>query len=367
MALASALPTSARAQEMDTYLRERVAAPSDALELRVGTAYTQGFGNIAPGRRLSDAGGPGFGVGAEMDYRLTHAWSVGMEGQYQEFAAEQNSSSRGLTTNIGATYHFDPIMRADPWARLGTGYRLIWENDPRGAPGTNVLRHGFEVLTAKVGYDIRVSEDVALGPVVGADFNMLAWQENNAMSQVQLGTFVYAGLQGRFDVGGERGGLPTVAYVPPPVGVTAPQPQAPAPPPPVAQPVQASPNLNVSEDILAACKMSIDSVEKAPKFDFDKSDLLPADIEVLKQIAECFTTGPMKDAGLRLVGRADPRGSIEYNDRLGMRRANSVSTHLGELGVGDERIDKISRGKRDARGTDEESWQIDRRVDIMVR
>ena len=113
--------------------------------------------------------------------------------------------------------------------------------------------------------------------------------------------------------------------------------------------------------------MSLDSVEKAPKFEFDKSDLLPADIDVLKQIAECFTTGPLKDAGLRLVGRADPRGTLEYNDHLGMRRSNSVATKLEEFGVGAERIDKISRGKRDARGTDEETWQIDRRTDVQMR
>ena len=248
LALASALSPSARAQEADTYLRERVAAPSDALELKVGTAYTQGFGNIAPARRLSDSGGPGFGASVDVDYRVDPTWSVGVEGQYQAFGTERNSSAQGFSTNLGATAHFSPTYRGDPWARLGTGYRLYWESNPSDvAGGGTVLRQGFELLTAKVGYDVRVSEDVALGPVVGADFNMFAWQDNTTYSTPQFGTFVYAGLQGRFDVGGERGGLPTVAYVPPPVGVTAPQPQA--PPPPVEE-KQASPNINVSEDIL---------------------------------------------------------------------------------------------------------------------
>jgi peptidoglycan-associated lipoprotein len=121
----------------------------------------------------------------------------------------------------------------------------------------------------------------------------------------------------------------------------------------------------VSEDILRACEMNLDAIDKAPKFDFDKSDLLPADFDVLKQVAECFTTGPMKDARLRLVGRADPRGSVAYNDALGMRRATQAAAYLQQMGVDGSRIEQASRGKLDARGRDEASWAIDRRVDIL--
>jgi peptidoglycan-associated lipoprotein len=90
-------------------------------------------------------------------------------------------------------------------------------------------------------------------------------------------------------------------------------------------------------------------------------------MDVIKQVAECFTTGPMKDQRLHLVGRADARGSTEYNDTLGMRRANEVATHLQELGVAADKIDKSSRGERDARGTDEATRSVDRRVDILAR
>jgi len=372
LGLVSVLGTVARAQEQEGYLTQHVPAPSDALELKVGTGYTQGFGMTAPGRSLPSVAGAGLGVSADVDYRLTPLWSFGGEAQYQEFTSEQNSSARGLAANLGATYHFDPNVRGDPWLRLGAGYRLLWENDPSGVSGVTVVRHGFDLATAKIGYDVRVSESVALGPVVGADLNLFFWQDasnsgSHALSSAEAGAFIYAGLQGRFDLGGTRSSGATARQVTQrPLAVTAPQPQSPiAPAAPVEEVKPASPSIAVSEDVLRTCKMDVDAIDKAPKFDFDRSDLLPADFEVLKQVAECFTTGPMKGSNLKLVGRADPRGTVSHNDALGMRRAEQVAAYLKQLGVAPSRIEQRSRGKRDAVGVDESSWAIDRRVDIL--
>jgi peptidoglycan-associated lipoprotein len=259
-------------------------------------------------------------------------------------------------------------LRGDPWLRLGTGYRLLWETNPSGAQGITVMRHGFELLAAKVGYDVRVSEDVAIAPVIGADLNVFVWEDpsngsSRAMSNAQVGTFVYAGLQGRFDLGGTRGGV-AAKREPERTGVTVPQPESPIAPVPVEQPQPTT--IVVSEDILRACSMNLDAIDKAPKFDFDKSDVLPEQTDVLKQVADCFTTGPLKDARLQLVGRADPRGSVAYNNGLGMRRANQVATDLEKLGVDPSKIGRTSRGKLDARGREEASWAIDRRVDILL-
>lgn len=369
----AALCTNASAQETtESYLAQHVNAPSQALELKIGTGYTQGIGMLTPSRSLADASGAGLGASLDIDYRINHRWSVGGEGQYQEFMAAQNSSARGLAFNGGVTYHFDPLLRGDPWLRLGTGFRLFYDNNPTGEPGVNYLRDGFDVVTAKVGYDVRVSEDVAIAPVVGADLNLFIWDNGAVQSRTsaQPATFVYAGLQGRFDIGGERSGVAVAkATLPPePMGVTAPQAQSPiSPAPPAVEPTPVSPSLAVSEDIIRECKLNLDSIDKAPKFDFDKSELVSADYAVLKLIGECFTTGPMSDQGLRLVGRTDPRGSVEYNQKLGMKRADHVSSFLEQYGIEASRIEKLSRGKLDARGRDEATWAIDRRVDILER
>jgi hypothetical protein len=71
--IAAALSSKARAQEGSTYWLQPVAPPSHALELKVGSGYTQGFGDIVPSRPLGDSGGPGVAVHLDVDYRLNHA------------------------------------------------------------------------------------------------------------------------------------------------------------------------------------------------------------------------------------------------------------------------------------------------------
>jgi peptidoglycan-associated lipoprotein len=132
------------------------------------------------------------------------------------------------------------------------------------------------------------------------------------------------------------------------------------------KPKPVSPSLAVSERILQACKLRFESVPDAPKFDFDKSDLLSSDYEVLGKIAHCLSTGPLQGKVIQLVGRADPRGTQDYNMALGARRAHTVADFLRQLGVAPDRMHETSRGEIDATGTEEASWQVDRRVDIVL-
>jgi peptidoglycan-associated lipoprotein len=120
----------------------------------------------------------------------------------------------------------------------------------------------------------------------------------------------------------------------------------------------------VSDDLRRACNVDLGNIQDAPKFDFDQSEIRPGDRGVLDQIARCVTTGPLKGRALHLVGRADPRGEQEYNMTLGSSRAETVARYLRSLGVTTNQISETSRGKLDATGTDEASWQLDRRVDI---
>ncbi len=122
--------------------------------------------------------------------------------------------------------------------------------------------------------------------------------------------------------------------------------------------------LNLSAEIRAKC--GIDDSNRAPKFDFDSSQLAGNDRDILQQVARCFTTGPLKGRSLRLVGRADPRGETEYNMNLGEARATSARRYLAALGVEDSRMSETSRGALDATGHDEETWRRDRRVDVSL-
>lgn len=358
VAIVLASVSQVRAQEKKSYFEEPVLAPVKALELVVGSGYTQGLGSLQSGVGMGSVITPGVAVDLGIGYRIDPHWAVGVVGQYQEFDAVRAATARGFTPGIAATYHVTPYTRMDPWIQLGTGYRLLWENQPEGGP--SLLTHGFELAKLTVGVDFRVDKDVAIAPVIGADLTLPLWQSVNggtseAMANPTVSTFVFAGVQARFDVTTRHVSDVTPTERTTITSTVVKQEQRPV-----------SPSINASEEIIEACSLSF-TIDNAPKFDFDRSDLLPADYAVLREIAECFTSGLLAHAtGLELVGRADPRGSLEYNDSLGMRRANNVASYLGQLGINDEQMPRISRGKREAVGTDEASWAVDRRVDISV-
>jgi peptidoglycan-associated lipoprotein len=136
---------------------------------------------------------------------------------------------------------------------------------------------------------------------------------------------------------------------------------------PKAGSTDVSAGVSVSNEILKACKLSMSNAEDAPKFPFDQTDLLDEDYKVLNQIADCLTTGPLKERAVMLTGRADNRGTTEYNLTLGANRAHTVSQYLSSKGVDTIRMKETSRGELDATGTDVLGQKQDRRVDITLR
>jgi len=126
-----------------------------------------------------------------------------------------------------------------------------------------------------------------------------------------------------------------------------------------------SPNaasISISDEIRRACGLS----ETDAFFDYDSSRVTPQADRVLAGLASCFTVGPLKGRGMKLVGHADPRGDSEYNLLLGGRRADHVGSALSKKGLEGDRISSSSRGEMDARGNDETTWAKDRRVEVML-
>lgn len=201
------------------YVQRSVRAPRKAFELTIDTGYTQGFGSIGEGRRVNEVAGPGVGVGLGLAYRASPKVSVGVSGRYQEVVdvvasdVDQEAAARGLAGGLDMTYHFTPYDRFDLWTKVGAGYRFLW--DVRATPERTLLRHGFELAKLEVGFDWRLSRSFAIGPLFGADVTMLLWRdddrfatEDNMMAQRGIATFLHAGLQARFDIGGPRSAEP---------------------------------------------------------------------------------------------------------------------------------------------------------------
>lgn len=129
---------------------------------------------------------------------------------------------------------------------------------------------------------------------------------------------------------------------------------------------RAGASLGVSEDLAQACKLELTDPANAPKFDFDRSELLPLDEAVLNKVAVCLTTGPLRGRSLHLVGRTDARGEPQYNMVLGAHRASGVADYLARAGLERSRVDLTSRGALDANGVDDVGQQADRRVDLVL-
>jgi peptidoglycan-associated lipoprotein len=139
------------------------------------------------------------------------------------------------------------------------------------------------------------------------------------------------------------------------------------PPPAVDKDTQVSPGLALSGDLAEICNIKSTMSTKAnPQFDYDKDELTTEDRAVLDQLATCLTSGAAKGKAVSLIGRADPRGTEEYNLGLGSRRAASVSQYLGRL-VGEPQMSVSTRGALEATGKDEAGWKQDRRVDVQLR
>ncbi len=107
--------------------------------------------------------------------------------------------------------------------------------------------------------------------------------------------------------------------------------------------------------------------QKIVYFDFDQSTIRDTDMELIAAHGRYLAT--YSDVTVRLEGHADERGSREYNIALGESRGVSVRRQLLLQGVNADQLEIISYGEElpAALGQNEESWQLNRRVEIVYQ
>ena len=101
-------------------------------------------------------------------------------------------------------------------------------------------------------------------------------------------------------------------------------------------------------------------------FDYDKSFIRNDAKSVMKENAQWLKANPK--VKVKIEGNCDERGTVEYNQALGQRRAASAKKYLTEMGVSAHRISLISYGKEKpiCSEHDESCWQKNRRDDFVV-
>lgn len=101
-------------------------------------------------------------------------------------------------------------------------------------------------------------------------------------------------------------------------------------------------------------------------FDFDKSGIRDDARSVMKANADWLKANPK--VKVRIEGNCDERGTIEYNQALGQRRARSAKEYLTDLGIPAGRVSLVSYGKEKPVCTEsnEECRQKNRRDDFVT-
>jgi hypothetical protein len=190
-----------------------VAAPSNAVEIGVATGYTQGVGPMGGStqQHVEDVARAGGAVELDAMYRINPTFAVGAYGSFSKYATGDHISDQndvlGATAGIQAAAHLRPERSVDPWMSLGAGWRGLWQSPDTGK--TTSLQ-GLELARLQLGVDYRVSEDVSISPVIGGSLNMFLSEDGpmttkyTEISDKKANFIGFAGLAGRFDLGGKR-------------------------------------------------------------------------------------------------------------------------------------------------------------------
>jgi peptidoglycan-associated lipoprotein len=142
---------------------------------------------------------------------------------------------------------------------------------------------------------------------------------------------------------------PTPAPTPP-----APAPTPPPPPPPTPEPAPPpAPRITTSDF-------------RPVFFDFDSYTLREDARGALDANAKVLRDNP--SITVTIEGHADERGTSEYNQALGERRAQAARDYLVAAGIATSRIQIISYGKERPfdPGHDESAWAQNRRAQTTV-
>ena len=88
----------------------------------------------------------------------------------------------------------------------------------------------------------------------------------------------------------------------------------------------------------------------AVEFPGDKLSLGPVQQLLMQTLATCFTTGPLKDKLIILIGEANPSGDVAYDLNLGVVHAGMIKDLLVANGVPPTRVITSSSSERCTQG-----------------
>ncbi|MFQ5890833.1 MAG: peptidoglycan-associated lipoprotein Pal [Gemmatimonadota bacterium] len=112
---------------------------------------------------------------------------------------------------------------------------------------------------------------------------------------------------------------------------------------------------------------AIRTIQERIHFEFDRSRITDEAAAVLQRKAEVLKG--YSSLMLTLEGHCDERGSLEYNQALGQRRAESAKRYLVSLGLSESMFRTVSFGEERpiAQGSNEAAWAQNRRAEFVIQ
>ena len=143
---------------------------------------------------------PGVTLDLGVGYRVNPKWAVMWSGQYAELTSERADAARAFTGTLAAQYHFAPTQRVNPWFEFGAGYKFFEDPatqsqlpHPRPPARSLARRHRLPRRRGRLPRRL-----------IGGDATYFLFQDvpgaGTNIPDPTVSTFVYAGLQGRFDI-----------------------------------------------------------------------------------------------------------------------------------------------------------------------
>lgn len=112
---------------------------------------------------------------------------------------------------------------------------------------------------------------------------------------------------------------------------------------------------------------AVETVKERVHFEFDRSRITDEAARVLQRKAEVLREHP--DLRVTVEGHCDERGSLEYNQALGMRRAQATVEYLVGLGLSRDRFRTVSYGEERplVNASHEQAWARNRRGEFVLQ
>jgi len=175
----------------DDHSTEAPIPPIAGPEVTVSAGYARAFSHDGLG---GDAAAQGLGAELGLGYRRL-TWTLGVVASHAETKTEPSTRFVSSGAGIALTIHLAPASTYSPWIRSGVGYRYV-------AFGSTSA-HGFEVASALVGVDLRLSPLLSLSPAIGIQLDVLPFRGRGSDAErlESLQGMAFAGLLARFDLG----------------------------------------------------------------------------------------------------------------------------------------------------------------------